>query len=124
MSNFSNKAGSLFGWRLTWGFGKFSVLHGTNSWETFQTRESSCPDNAINLVAITGLQINRRRLNTTEESARFMSSKKRGKEIIVEQLGVNPEQVTPTLLSLRISALARNTVELVMAFEEDFRSSS
>ncbi|PWU05729.1 MAG: acyl carrier protein [Verrucomicrobia bacterium] len=43
------------------------------------------------------------------------------KNIIVEQLGVNPEQVTPSasfITDLRADSL--DTVELVMAFEEEF----
>ena len=43
------------------------------------------------------------------------------KDIIVEQLGVNPEQVTPNasfIEDLRADSL--DTVELVMAFEEEF----
>jgi acyl carrier protein len=43
------------------------------------------------------------------------------KEIIVEQLGVNPEQVTPTASFIEdLGADSLDTVELVMAFEEEF----
>ncbi len=43
------------------------------------------------------------------------------KEIIVEQLGVNPEQVTPTAKFIEdLGADSLDTVELVMAFEEEF----
>ena len=43
------------------------------------------------------------------------------KEIIVEQLGVNPEQVTPEASFIEdLGADSLDTVELVMAFEEDF----
>lgn len=43
------------------------------------------------------------------------------KEIIVEQLGVNPEQVTLTASFIEdLGADSLDTVELVMAFEEEF----
>ena len=43
------------------------------------------------------------------------------KEIIVEQLGVNPEQVTPNASFIEdLGADSLDTVELVMAFEEEF----
>ena len=43
------------------------------------------------------------------------------KNIIVEQLGVNPEQVTPTASFIEdLGADSLDTVELVMAFEEEF----
>ncbi len=43
------------------------------------------------------------------------------KDIIVEQLGVTPEQVTPTASFIEdLGADSLDTVELVMAFEEEF----
>ena len=43
------------------------------------------------------------------------------KDIIVEQLGVNPEQVTPRAKFIEdLGADSLDTVELVMAFEEEF----
>ena len=43
------------------------------------------------------------------------------KDIIVEQLGVNPEQVTDTASFIEdLGADSLDTVELVMAFEEEF----
>ena len=43
------------------------------------------------------------------------------KEIIVEQLGVNPEQVTPQASFIEdLGADSLDIVELVMAFEEEF----
>ena len=43
------------------------------------------------------------------------------KDIIVEQLGVNPEQVTSTASFIEdLGADSLDTVELVMAFEEEF----
>jgi acyl carrier protein len=43
------------------------------------------------------------------------------KDIIVEQLGVNPEQVTPSAKFIEdLGADSLDTVELVMAFEEEF----
>jgi len=45
----------------------------------------------------------------------------RVKEIIVEQLGVNPDQVTPEAKFIAdLGADSLDTVELVMAFEEEF----
>lgn len=45
----------------------------------------------------------------------------RVKEIIVEQLSVNPEQVTPAASFIDdLGADSLDTVELVMAFEEEF----
>src|SRR3954470_3719376 len=55
---------------------------------------------------------------------KFMSDKpieEKVKEIIVEQLGVNPEQVTPTASFIEdLGADSLDIVELVMAFEEEF----
>ena len=49
------------------------------------------------------------------------SIEERVREIIVEQLGVNPEQVTPTAKFIEdLGADSLDTVELVMAFEEEF----
>jgi acyl carrier protein len=49
------------------------------------------------------------------------SIEERVKEIIVEQLGVNPEQVTPEASFIDdLGADSLDTVELVMAFEEEF----
>ena len=49
------------------------------------------------------------------------SIEERVKDIIVEQLGVNPEQVTPTASFIEdLGADSLDTVELVMAFEEAF----
>lgn len=43
------------------------------------------------------------------------------KDIIVEQLGVNPEQVTPAASFISdLGADSLDTVELVMAFEDEF----
>ena len=45
----------------------------------------------------------------------------RVKEIIVEQLGVNPDQVTAEAKFIEdLGADSLDTVELVMAFEEEF----
>ena len=45
----------------------------------------------------------------------------RVKEIIVEQLGVNPEQVNPEAKFIEdLGADSLDTVELVMALEEEF----
>ena len=54
----------------------------------------------------------------------FMADKsieEKVKDIIVEQLGVNPEQVTTTASFIEdLGADSLDTVELVMAFEEEF----
>jgi acyl carrier protein len=64
------------------------------------------------------------RLIPKREETRFMSEKSiedKVKEIIVEQLGVNPEQVTPNASFIEdLGADSLDTVELVMAFEEEF----
>jgi acyl carrier protein len=50
-----------------------------------------------------------------------MSVESRVREIIVEQLGVNPEQVTPEATFVEdLGADSLDTVELVMALEEEF----
>ncbi|MEE9304755.1 MAG: acyl carrier protein [bacterium] len=50
-----------------------------------------------------------------------MPLEKRVKEIIVEQLGVEEEQVTPEASFIDdLGADSLDTVELIMAFEEDF----
>ncbi|MDX9980270.1 MAG: acyl carrier protein [Lentisphaeria bacterium] len=49
------------------------------------------------------------------------SPAERVKEIIVEQLGVNPEQLTPEAKFVEdLGADSLDQVELVMAFEEEF----
>ena len=54
----------------------------------------------------------------------FMADKtieEKVKDIIVEQLGVNPEQVTPQASFIEdLGAASLDIVELVMAFEEEF----
>jgi acyl carrier protein len=61
---------------------------------------------------------------TTNLETFFMADKsieERVKDIIVEQLGVNPEQVTPSASFIEdLGADSLDTVELVMAFEEEF----
>ena len=50
-----------------------------------------------------------------------MALEEKVKEIIVEQLGVNAEQVTPEASFVEdLGADSLDTVELVMAFEEEF----
>ena len=49
------------------------------------------------------------------------STEQRVKDIIVEQLGVNADQVTPEAKFIEdLGADSLDTVELVMAFEEEF----
>lgn len=58
------------------------------------------------------------------QTKNLMSDKpieERVKEIIVKELSVNPEQVTPTASFIEdLGADSLDTVELVMAFEEEF----
>jgi acyl carrier protein len=58
------------------------------------------------------------------QTENFMAEKsieEKVKDIIVEQLGVNPEQVTPTASFIEdLGADSLDIVELVMAFEEEF----
>lgn len=50
-----------------------------------------------------------------------MSVEQRVKDLVVEQLGVNPEQVTAEASFIDdLGADSLDTVELVMAFEEEF----
>jgi acyl carrier protein len=60
----------------------------------------------------------------TDSTTPFMADKtieEKVKDIIVEQLGVNPEQVTPSASFIEdLGADSLDTVELVMAFEEEF----
>jgi len=57
-------------------------------------------------------------LKTEEES---MSVEDRVKSIIVEQLGVDAEEVTPDASFVEdLGADSLDTVELIMAFEEEF----
>ena len=49
------------------------------------------------------------------------TTEQRVKDIIVEQLGVNPDQVTPDAKFIEdLGADSLDTVELVMALEEEF----
>src|SRR5881398_2050717 len=63
-----------------------------------------------------------RAINTNRTN--FMAEKsieEKVKDIIVEQLGVNPEQVTPQASFIEdLGADSLDIVELVMAFEEEF----
>jgi len=75
-----------------------------------------CPDGAGDCRAFP------RAINTNR--ANFMAEKsieEKVKDIIVEQLGVNPEQVTPQASFIEdLGADSLDIVELVMAFEEEF----
>jgi acyl carrier protein len=61
---------------------------------------------------------------TNTNRRNFMAEKsieEKVKDIIVEQLGVNPEQVTPQASFIEdLGADSLDIVELVMAFEEEF----
>src|SRR6476660_3264291 len=74
---------------------------------------SGCPASA-------GFKCRATNINRTN----FMAEKsieEKVKDIIVEQLGVNPEQVTPQASFIEdLGADSLDIVELVMAFEEEF----
>ena len=74
--------------------------------------------NSFTCVAVPGP------LSLARNQAKFMAEKsieEKVKDIIVEQLGVNPEQVTPTASFIEdLGADSLDIVELVMAFEEEF----
>src|SRR5438132_3644689 len=75
-----------------------------------------CPDGAGDCRAFPRA-INTNRTNFMAEK----SNEEKVKDIIVEQLGVNPEQVTPTASFIEdLGADSLDIVELVMAFEEEF----
>ena len=58
---------------------------------------------------------------TKRSSKRAGKLEERVKEIIVEQLGVNAEQVTPEASFIDdLGADSLDSVELIMAFEEEF----
>jgi len=59
--------------------------------------------------------------NLTNSHMSENSIEEKVKDIIVEQLGVNPEQVNPDAKFIEdLGADSLDTVELVMAFEEEF----
>jgi acyl carrier protein len=75
-----------------------------------------CPDSAGNCRTFP-CAINTNRTNFMAEK----SIEEKVKDIIVEQLGVNPEQVTPQASFIEdLGADSLDIVELVMAFEEEF----
>ena len=68
----------------------------------------------------TGLNPHTTNTNRTNLMAE-KSIEEKVKDIIVEQLGVNPEQVTPQASFIEdLGADSLDIVELVMAFEEEF----
>ena len=68
----------------------------------------------------TGLDSRTTNTNRTNLMAE-KSIEEKVKDIIVEQLGVNPEQVTPQASFIEdLGADSLDIVELVMAFEEEF----
>ena len=73
-------------------------------------------------LPLCGIGLNSRATNNNRTN--FMAEKsieEKVKDIIVEQLGVNPEQVTPQASFIEdLGADSLDIVELVMAFEEEF----
>ena len=68
----------------------------------------------------TGFKPRATNFNQTNSMAE-KSIEEKVKDIIVEQLGVNPEQVTPQASFIEdLGADSLDIVELVMAFEEEF----
>ena len=59
--------------------------------------------------------------NTNREDRMADSTETKVKEIIINELGVEPEKVTPEASFVEdLGADSLDTVELVMAFEEEF----
>jgi acyl carrier protein len=77
-----------------------------------------------NLNCFTCLRVQPALSRRTQQTENFMADKsieEKVKDIIVEQLGVNPEQVTPQASFIEdLGADSLDIVELVMAFEEEF----
>src|SRR6266705_7078064 len=75
-------------------------------------------DNSFTCDAVAG------GVSLARKPSNFMADKsieEKVKDIIVEQLGVNPEQVTPQASFIEdLGADSLDIVELVMAFEEEF----
>ena len=72
-------------------------------------------------MLISGLRKKTLTLNPETQDMAEKSIEEKVKDIIVEQLGVNPEQVTITASFIEdLGADSLDTVELVMAFEEEF----
>ncbi len=77
---------------------------------------------AYNPLTSRDQSINRRKYFKSQEARKLMSSvEDRVKKIVVEQLGVSEEQVTPDASFVDdLGADSLDTVELVMALEEEF----
>jgi acyl carrier protein len=73
-------------------------------------------------LPLCGTGLNPRTTNTNRTNLMAEKSiEEKVKDIIVEQLGVNPEQVTPQASFIEdLGADSLDIVELVMAFEEEF----
>lgn len=92
---------------------------GRNENLTAKTRQTFEKDANLSLTVGKGWGID----NQTETEIRMAekSIEQRVKDIIVEQLGVNPDQVTPEAKFIEdLGADSLDTVELVMALEEEF----
>ena len=101
--------------------------------ESERNRDSHCSRNLIDILfnsftcdAVAGMSGSCRAYSCAINTNRtnFMAEKsieEKVKDIIVEQLGVNPEQVTPQASFIEdLGADSLDIVELVMAFEEEF----
>lgn len=81
--------------------------------------EKALPLNGETVRGFTSESDNQPKPKPTAMSEKTIEEKVR--DIIVEQLSVNPEQVTPNASFIEdLGADSLDTVELVMAFEEEF----
>ena len=83
------------------------------------------PKNFFRLSLLPTFEVSHKAPARSEKTTTYAMSEKsisdKVKDIIVEQLGVNPEQVTDTASFIEdLGADSLDTVELVMAFEEEF----
>jgi acyl carrier protein len=79
------------------------------------------PRSNVQVISHPGQLCGSRGLGFREEGNRMASVQEKVKQIIVEQLGVDEAEVTPTASFVDdLGADSLDTVELVMAFEEAF----
>ena len=108
----------------SWGVGENRRLEqgwlGLNTDSSLSGTNSLLPKLPVLISALPTKQPNQ--LKPTQKIAMAEKSiEEKVKDIIVEQLGVNPEQVTTNASFIEdLGADSLDTVELVMAFEEEF----
>lgn len=87
----------------------------------FEISEVACAGGSFSLLLSVRSANKRESLHQTKNLMSDKPIEERVKEIIVKELSVNPEQVTPTASFIEdLGADSLDTVELVMAFEEEF----